>query len=102
MKAKWIGITLIVWITLQLICFIRTDTRDFESMIQAIPFFGGNPVTLHDWAGLAMVLIVLWGLSRLGKGRKDKSVLDPSEESDETSNLDNTESFDSDQSDEDE
>jgi len=65
-NSKIILITIIVILTLAALVWIRSDgIYDFD-VRSALPFMGGRRgISAYDWAGIALLAISLWGLSRL-------------------------------------
>ena len=63
MNGKHLQIALILLLTLGILKFIRGGQGfDIRSVI---PFMSGRDISIYDWAGLALLIIVAWGLVRL-------------------------------------
>ena len=66
MNSKLILVTIIVILTFAALIWIRSDgAYDFD-IRTVLPFMGGRrDIGAYDWAGIALLAISLWGLSRL-------------------------------------
>jgi hypothetical protein len=64
---KVVKLTVIILLTLAALSFVKCG-RSFN-IVQALPFADGKPVNIYHWAGLAVLLITVWGYCRLN--RKD-------------------------------
>ena len=63
-------IVLIVILIVVLLNAVRGDFR--YHILHTFPFLGGQPPGMYDAAGVAMILIALWGLARLNRIRDRK------------------------------
>lgn len=66
---RTIYLTLIVILVCSLVNFIRGGA-DFH-IAKVLPFCSGRPVSLYDWAAVAMFIITVWGLNRLRRQEGD-------------------------------
>ncbi len=64
---RFFWIIVIVLLFAAVICWVRDSATGFH-VIQALPLLGGKePSILWDGATVVMLLIVIWGVRRLGQ-----------------------------------
>jgi hypothetical protein len=63
-------IVLVIILIAVLINAVRGDFR--YHLLHTFPFLGRQPPGMYDVAGVAMILIALWGLARLNRIRDRK------------------------------
>ena len=67
---KAIKITFVLLTAAAVLHFLRAEkTIDIR---KALPFLDGEPPNAYHIAALAVILIFLWGLIRLGRGNDDE------------------------------
>ena len=65
MNTKVLQIFVILLIGFVVLNWLRSDgSYDFD-IRSAIPFMRGRGITLHDWGGLILLVLGVWGVSRL-------------------------------------
>ena len=68
---NWKAIQLLVAVIalLVILAFIRAHSAfDVRSIL---PFLGGQEVSIHDWAGVPLLLLFVWGISRLRRLKRN-------------------------------
>jgi len=69
-KMREAKMVLVVILISALIIAVRGDFKGH--LLHTFPFLGGQPPGMYDAAGIAMLLIALWGLARLNRTRDRK------------------------------
>jgi hypothetical protein len=63
---KAVKITLVLLTTAAILHFLKSE--EHIDIRRSLPFLDGEPPNTYHVAALAIILIFLWGLSRLGRG----------------------------------
>ena len=69
--ARIVYLTLVILIAAALINFARGG-EGFH-IAKVLPFASGETPGIYDWAGIAIVLITLWGIQRLRRNRNSST-----------------------------
>jgi hypothetical protein len=70
MNTRVIQVLVILIISLAILAFIRGGL-DFD-IRSIVPFMSGGEITLFDWGGLVLLILVVWGIFRVRRlGSKD-------------------------------
>ena len=64
MNTKTLHIVLILVVSLAVLAWLRSDGHYDFDVRSVIPFMRGE-VTLHDWAGVVLIVLGIWGTSLL-------------------------------------
>lgn len=67
---KAIKITLVLLATAAVLHFLKAE-EDID-IRKSLPFLDGEPPNVYHVAALAVILIFVWGLIRLGRGKDDE------------------------------
>ncbi|MCY2954841.1 MAG: hypothetical protein NTU53_23160 [Planctomycetota bacterium] len=82
---KLVAITFILMTMFAVIMWMRGNSHTFD-VRTIVPFLDGKPVAIYSFGGLALILLGLWGLSRISAGAGDDgddSTAEPDEPPDE-------------------
>ena len=89
MNVRMAKILLVLLVSLAVLGWLRADgSYDFD-IRSIIPFMRGSEVGLHDWGGLILIGLGVWGLGRLcGPPKEDDSSTTFGDEHEEEDDVD--------------